>query len=171
MRRHALEGRQAHADRHLRREPVLCTQAPHDGLAESAYLRVRLGPTHAGTNARDDGVVVAAALALRGGAQRSPDIGRNIAAEFGRHYADDDMTLAPQHDGAAEYGGVGAEGPFPERIAEDGDVGAARAVLIRRELAAEKGFHSERLEKTCTDALHPNVLGAAAEREVRAGAP
>ena len=93
--------------------------------------------------------------------ERNPGFGLvGDAAEPGGHDADDGPGAAIELHGASDDGGVGAEAPLPQTVAEDDDGVALRHfVLFRAEGSAEGRAHSQQVEVGLGDELRGDALG------------
>jgi hypothetical protein len=63
-----------------------------------------------------------------------------------RRDADDGERTPREIDRAADDGGIGAEPPLPDAVAEDHTVGVARPLIVPRERPAEHHPPAEQLE-------------------------
>ncbi len=90
-----------------------------DGTHDGVQLGVGLGEGDSGLEAGDDFVIRSAALAGRGGLERSPEIGGGIGSKIARHNADDRKGRATQVNGAADDGWIALKQALPDAEAED----------------------------------------------------
>ena len=100
--------------------------------------------------------------------ERRPRLGRGreeILEPVG-HHADDGVRRVVQRHRAAHEGGVAAEA-LPQRVAEDDDVGALRAIVRPGEVAPEQRCHAERPEVAGAHPLRVEPFGHVAPAEGR----
>ena len=144
--------------------------------ADSIEVFAGLGEGDALFQASDRLQVLAAAAGVRRGrvvAERRPDLGRLVEVrreqrlEGGRHHADDLEVLLVHPDLPADDGGVGAEAPPPERVAQDELAPRVRPVVRRLEAPAERRADAEQVEVVRADPHARDALGLAALRQRR----
>ncbi len=98
-------------------------------------------------------------------------VGREHVLERAREDADHGVTVAIEHDLAADHRPIAAEAPLPQPIGDDRQPCAPRMVLERSEWRAERGRHAQHVEVARADALPLESLRLESARERRLPRP
>jgi hypothetical protein len=103
--------------------------------------------------------------------ERRPHLRAHREVESLRRDADDFVGLGVERDRPSDDGGIAAEAPVPEPMADDGAAMAAGGFLVCQEPAAERRLHAERREEIRghAEALHPLRLVPANQVHVPPG--
>src|SRR5438093_11682104 len=102
-------------------------------------------------------------LARRVDGERKPRLRAAGGAEMewqagiGGHDADDLVRFAGDAEVAADDGGIGAETPLPERVAEYHHARAVRPVLVSGEAPAQHRPHAQNREEVGVHISDPNA--------------
>ena len=85
------------------------------------------------------------------------------AEEAGRRHADDRHRQAVERDVAVQHAGIAGEAPHPVVVAQHRDrLSARRAIVVRREGAADLRAHAEDVEEVAGHELAVHALGLSA---------
>src|ERR1700676_378606 len=111
------------------------------------------------------------AAELRGDGIADTDGGEDIDGfagepEIAGHDADDGVGVAAEAYGFADDIGIGSEVVGPEGVGEKDERGAAEAVFLRRERAADGGVDAERWKKIGVAEAAKNLDGFAGAGEI-----